>query len=160
MNTAKVAKGKRKKAGTPAPDEAVTEKVLDTKGLLAKDCEFLHPVLCFLPMLRAYQVPAAVTAAVANMMYGFGDDCTPYKESVDLVEDMVINYVVDTWQKTLASAHSRSTKVSEKDVIFLLRKDKKKYERARELLYLEDQFAVAKRVDNGIPDIRDVKGML
>ncbi len=35
---------------------------------------------------------------------------------------MVINYVVDTWQKTLASAHSRSTKVSEKDVIFLLRK--------------------------------------
>ena len=39
-----------------------------------------------------------------------------------LLQDMVINYVVDTWQKTLASAHSRSTKVSEKDVIFLLRK--------------------------------------
>lgn len=135
MSTAKVAKGKKKKAGTPAPDEVVTEKVLDTKGLLAKD--------------------------LANMMYGFGDDRTPYKESVDLVEAMVINYVVDTWQKTLASAHSRSTKVSEKDVIFLLRKDKKKYERARELLYLEDQFNIAKRVDNGIPDIRNVKnGML
>jgi hypothetical protein len=38
------------------------------------------------------------------------------------VQDMVMNYVVDIWQKTLASAHSRSTKVSEKDVIFLLRK--------------------------------------
>ncbi|DBB12530.1 TPA: Transcription initiation factor TFIID subunit 13 [Trebouxia sp. C0006] len=112
-------------------------------------------------MPTSYQTPAALTAAVANMMYGFGDDRTPYKESVDLVEDMVMNYVVDTWQKTLASAHSRSTKVSEKDVIFLLRKDKKKYKRARELLYLEDQFNIAKRVDNGIPDIRNVKkGML
>lgn len=39
-----------------------------------------------------------------------------------ILQDMVINYVVDTWQKSLASAHSRSTKVSEKDVIFLLRK--------------------------------------
>ena len=37
-------------------------------------------------MIRAYQIPAAVTAAVANIMYGFGDDRTPYKESVDLVE--------------------------------------------------------------------------
>ncbi|DBA91542.1 TPA: Transcription initiation factor TFIID subunit 13 [Trebouxia sp. C0004] len=112
-------------------------------------------------MPREHQILAALTAAVANMMYGFGDDRTPYKESVDLVEDMVINYVVDTWQKTLASAHSRLTKVSEKDVIFLLRKDKKKYERARELLYLEDQIAIAKRVDGDIPDIRNVqKGML
>lgn len=39
-----------------------------------------------------------------------------------ILQDMVINYVVDTWQKSLASAHSRLTKVSEKDVIFLLRK--------------------------------------
>ncbi len=37
-------------------------------------------------MPTSYQTPAALTAAVANMMYGFGDDRTPYKESVDLVE--------------------------------------------------------------------------
>lgn len=35
---------------------------------------------------------------------------------------MVLEYVVDTWQKTLASAHTRGAKPTEKDVIFLLRK--------------------------------------
>lgn len=27
------------------------------------------------------------------MMYGFGDDQNPYSESVDLLEDLVIDYV-------------------------------------------------------------------
>ncbi|CAA9995556.1 unnamed protein product [Nesidiocoris tenuis] len=29
------------------------------------------------------------------MMYGFGDDQNPYTESVDLLEDLVIEYVTD-----------------------------------------------------------------
>lgn len=29
------------------------------------------------------------------MMYGFGDDPQPYAESVDLLEDLVIQYITD-----------------------------------------------------------------
>lgn len=29
------------------------------------------------------------------MMYGFGDDQNPYTESVDLLEDLVIEYVTE-----------------------------------------------------------------
>lgn len=29
------------------------------------------------------------------MMYGFGDDQNPYTESVDLLEDLVIEYITD-----------------------------------------------------------------
>jgi len=31
--------------------------------------------------------------AVRCMMYGFGDDQNPYSESVDLLEDLVIEYI-------------------------------------------------------------------
>lgn len=30
------------------------------------------------------------------MMYGFGDDQDPYTESVDLLEDLVIEYIIET----------------------------------------------------------------
>lgn len=29
------------------------------------------------------------------MMYGFGDDQNPYTESVDLLEDLVIEYIIE-----------------------------------------------------------------
>jgi transcription initiation factor TFIID subunit 13 len=30
------------------------------------------------------------------MMYGFGDDQNPYTESVDVLEDLVIEYIIET----------------------------------------------------------------
>ncbi len=32
---------------------------------------------------------------VRNMMYGFGDDPEPYAESVELLEDLVVQYITD-----------------------------------------------------------------
>ena len=29
-------------------------------------------------------------------MYGFGDEATPYMESVDMLEEMVIEFITDT----------------------------------------------------------------
>ena len=34
--------------------------------------------------------------AVRCMMYGFGDDQNPYTESVDLLEDLVVEYITET----------------------------------------------------------------
>lgn len=33
------------------------------------------------------------------MMYGFGDDQSPYTESVDLLEDLVIEYITEMVRK-------------------------------------------------------------
>ena len=33
------------------------------------------------------------------MMYGFGDDQNPYTESVDLLEDLVIEYITEMVRK-------------------------------------------------------------
>lgn len=33
--------------------------------------------------------------SVRNMMYGFGDDPQPYAESVELLEDLVVQYITD-----------------------------------------------------------------
>jgi transcription initiation factor TFIID subunit 13 len=35
------------------------------------------------------------------MMFGFGDDQNPYTESVDLLEDLVIEYITETVGNTL-----------------------------------------------------------
>ena len=34
------------------------------------------------------------------MLYGFGDDEQPYAETVDLLEDLVIEYISETVSKT------------------------------------------------------------
>ena len=33
------------------------------------------------------------------MMYGFGDDFQPYAESVELLEDLVVQYITDMVEK-------------------------------------------------------------
>lgn len=37
------------------------------------------------------------------MMYGFGDDQNPYTESVDMLEDLVIEFITETTHRYLAS---------------------------------------------------------
>jgi len=39
------------------------------------------------------------------MMYGFGDDQNPYTESVDLIEDLVIEYLSDMVCFNLSLSH-------------------------------------------------------
>ena len=33
------------------------------------------------------------------MMYGFGDDKNPFTESVDILEDLVLEYIIETTHK-------------------------------------------------------------
>ena len=43
------------------------------------------------------------TVTVRCMLYGFGDDEQPYAETIDLLEELVIDYIADTVSVT----HSR-----------------------------------------------------
>lgn len=37
------------------------------------------------------------------MMYGYGDDQNPYTESVDLLEDLVIEFITETTHRYMIS---------------------------------------------------------
>ncbi|XP_060592025.1 transcription initiation factor TFIID subunit 13-like [Ruditapes philippinarum] len=77
------------------------------------------------------------------MMYGFGDDQNPYTESVDLIEDLVIEYITEMTKRALEVG--RPGRISVEDIIFLIRKDPKKYSRVRELLTMSEELRKARK---------------
>jgi len=60
-----------------------------------------------------------------QMMYGFGDVRDPLPESVELMEDMVMDFINDIVTKAMQINKQRSRLTTE-DIVFLIRKDKKK----------------------------------
>lgn len=77
------------------------------------------------------------------MMYGFGDDLNPYTESVDMIEDLVLQFITDIAQKALN--FGSNDKISVDDLLFILRKDTKKYCRLKELLEMNHQLRRARK---------------
>merc|ERR1719516_922384 len=66
------------------------------------------------------------------MLYGYGDDRNPYTETVDFLEDVVIQFIIDTTHKAMEIG--RHGRVQVEDIIFLVRKHPRMYARVRELL--------------------------
>lgn len=52
------------------------------------------------------------------MMYGFGDDQNPYTESVDLLEDLVIEFIAETTHRAMEIG--RTGRVQVEDIVFLV----------------------------------------
>ncbi|XP_013416631.1 transcription initiation factor TFIID subunit 13 [Lingula anatina] len=77
------------------------------------------------------------------MMYGFGDDQNPYQESVDLLEDLVIDYITEMTKKAMECG--RPGRILVEDIIFLIRKDPKKYSRVKELLTMNEELRKARK---------------
>lgn len=78
------------------------------------------------------------------MMYGFGDDPDPLPETVDLVEDIVVEYIADMVHKSQAVALRRG-KLSIEDILFCVRKDPRKFTRVRELLAMSEELKRARK---------------
>lgn len=51
-------------------------------------------------------------------MYGFGDDQNPYTESVDLLEDLVIEFITETTHRAMEIG--RTGRVQVEDIVFLV----------------------------------------
>ncbi|EFJ18208.1 hypothetical protein SELMODRAFT_106159 [Selaginella moellendorffii] len=81
------------------------------------------------------------------MMYGFGDDICPLQESVALMEDMMIEYITDMVHKA-QEVSSKRGKLTTEDVMFLVRKDIRKYARVKELLSMNEELKRARKVLN------------
>ena len=77
------------------------------------------------------------------MMYGFGDDQNPYTESVELLEDLVIEFITDLTHKALHIG--RPGKVQVEDIVYLIQKDAKKYSRVKDLLTMNEELKKARR---------------
>lgn len=80
-----------------------------------------------------------------QMMYGFGDDEDPLAETVELMEDIVIEYITDMVHKAQEVASQRG-KVGVEDILFLIRKDPRKFARVKELLAMDKMLKEARKV--------------
>eukprot|EP00455_Lapot_gusevi_P024205 TRINITY_DN2512_c0_g6_i1.p1 TRINITY_DN2512_c0_g6~~TRINITY_DN2512_c0_g6_i1.p1 ORF type:complete len:148 (-),score=28.61 TRINITY_DN2512_c0_g6_i1:154-534(-) len=79
--------------------------------------------------------PASFARELRPMMYGFGDEVCPLDESVDLMEDLAIEFIADMTRKAIE--HAGSERIRVEDILFVIRKDRAKYDRATELLALD-----------------------
>ncbi|PIK54700.1 putative transcription initiation factor TFIID subunit 13-like [Apostichopus japonicus] len=77
------------------------------------------------------------------MMYGFGDDQNPYTESVELLEDLVVEFITEMTIKAMETG--RPGRVQVEDLIFLIRKDPRKYSRVKELLMMNEELKKARK---------------
>ncbi|XP_017772601.1 PREDICTED: transcription initiation factor TFIID subunit 13 [Nicrophorus vespilloides] len=77
------------------------------------------------------------------MMYGFGDDQNPYTESVDIIEDLVIEFITEMTHKAMEIG--RTGRVQVEDIVFLVRKDARKYARVKDLLTMNEELKKARK---------------
>lgn len=77
------------------------------------------------------------------MMFGFGDDRNPYTESVDLLEDLVVEFIIETTHRAMEIG--RTGRVQVEDIVFLVRKDPRKYARVKDLLIMNEELKRARK---------------
>jgi len=77
------------------------------------------------------------------MMYGFGDDQNPFTESVDMLEDLVIQFIGDISIK--AQEIGKNGKISVEDVLHCVKRDQRKYARVRDLLSMNEELKKARK---------------
>ncbi|KAL2649316.1 hypothetical protein R1flu_017444 [Riccia fluitans] len=78
------------------------------------------------------------------MMYGFGDDPDPLPETVQLVEDILLDYITEMIHKAQEVASKRG-KLTTEDIMFLVRKDSRKFARVKELLAMNEELKKARK---------------
>ena len=77
------------------------------------------------------------------MMVGFGDDKNPYTESIELIEELVIDFVTDITLKAMNVG--KPGRVTYEDIMYLIRTDSKKSQRVKELMAMNEEIKKAKR---------------
>ena len=77
------------------------------------------------------------------MMYGFGDDRNPYTESVDMIEDLVLQFISDI--AIQAFNFGANERISIEDLSYILRNDPKKFSRLKDLLDMNNELRQARK---------------
>mmetsp|Transcript_26405 Transcript_26405/g.44226 ORF Transcript_26405/g.44226 Transcript_26405/m.44226 type:complete len:133 (+) Transcript_26405:232-630(+) len=84
------------------------------------------------------------TKDLRPMLYGFGDVANPLPETVELMEELVVDYVTDMMHKAIEGCQTRG-RLTHQDLVFLVRKDYRKYSRCLELLDMQEELKRARK---------------
>ena len=87
--------------------------------------------------------PGIFNKEIRFLLNGFGDDANPFQDTVDLLEQLAIDYVVEMTKRAVDI--SKSGRVMVEDIIFLIRKDERKFSRVKELLLMNDELKKARK---------------
>eukprot|EP01094_Clydonella_sp_ATCC50884_P004700 TRINITY_DN13730_c0_g1_i1.p1 TRINITY_DN13730_c0_g1~~TRINITY_DN13730_c0_g1_i1.p1 ORF type:complete len:172 (+),score=65.23 TRINITY_DN13730_c0_g1_i1:33-518(+) len=82
-----------------------------------------------------------------QMLYGFGDVAEPLEETVELLDEMVVEYITEMTKKA-SDVASRRGRLRTEDIAFVIRKDSKKYMRAKELLRKNEEIKFGRKMFN------------
>ncbi|KAJ7109406.1 transcription initiation factor IID, 18kDa subunit, partial [Mycena epipterygia] len=84
------------------------------------------------------------TKELKNLMYGFGDDRNPATDTVNVMEEILIEYITDVCQT--AGAQTKRVRLSIEDLRRALSRpaDAKKLARMEELLFMQEDIKRAR----------------
>ena len=77
----------------------------------------------------------------------------PYTETVDFLEELVLEFISDMTKKAMETG--RSGKVQVEDIIFLVRNNPKMYSRIRELITMNVELKKARKAFDDIKYAQD-----
>mmetsp|Transcript_6835 Transcript_6835/g.6139 ORF Transcript_6835/g.6139 Transcript_6835/m.6139 type:complete len:119 (-) Transcript_6835:8-364(-) len=89
-----------------------------------------------------------------EMMYGFGDKWPPNNDSVNIMEKLVVNYVEELTMRALLVSEITG-KLDKECYMYLVRKDRKKFNRIHKLLVANDEIKSVQKVDTEHPFTND-----
>lgn len=81
-----------------------------------------------------------------EMMFGFGDQWPPNNQTVAIVEQLVHRYVKSLAYRAMEVA-DLTGKMDKSCFMFVVRKDRAKFERARQLLKANEELKAAQKLD-------------
>uniref|UniRef100_A0A7S1XLM5 Transcription initiation factor TFIID subunit 13 n=1 Tax=Phaeomonas parva TaxID=124430 RepID=A0A7S1XLM5_9STRA len=92
-------------------------------------------------------------AALAPMMYGFGDDINPDAASVELMRELVVEYIADLTEDAFNVAKIKG-KLDAECFKWLVRqpKDRRKFQRVEQLLKVKEEINEAKDLQKHIKE--------
>ncbi|KCZ82426.1 hypothetical protein H312_00084 [Anncaliia algerae PRA339] len=82
---------------------------------------------------------------VASMMFGYGDAKTPRHDTTMAVHDYTLGYIKALLVKTHNMAKIKG-KTKADDLMYYLKRDKKKYNRVKELLKISEEVKIARKL--------------
>lgn len=87
-------------------------------------------------------------------MYSFGDDVNPDPEATNVLEEILIDFIMEICYKAQKASGNRG-KIKIEDIKFVLRNDPKKLNRVEELLYMQEDIKRARAAFNEGDIIQD-----
>ncbi|KAJ3725923.1 transcription initiation factor IID, 18kD subunit-domain-containing protein [Lentinula raphanica] len=115
-----------------------SRKQSSTKGLFTKERQSIYH-------LRSWFLLKISHLLVRNLMYGFGDDRNPANDTVNVMEEILVEYIADVCQA--AAGPGRKGRLSIEDLRRALSRpaDAKKLARMEELLFAQEDIKRARQ---------------